>query len=160
MEAGGRREKLKKPQASERHLQVVFLSRLVVAGMDLEAHELVTTIVHYGFYERGEMEGLEAACGASRRMIAIRLSEYNLRGPALWLSVCRLLYVIWIHFRMRGSFADDIRHLGCGNENELSKLCMRIAGVRPNEARSECLEVNSILPFMDRCIPYLMKGKT
>ena len=67
--------------------------------------------------------------------------------------------VTWIHFRLRGSFTADIRNLGYGTENELSQLCVRVTGLRPSEAHRECLEANSILPFMDRCIPYLLRTK-
>ena len=152
--------RVKKPQPSRRHLEVVFMSRLIVSGLPPSARGLVRRILHHGFYHGHTVTALEVALGRSRRLILHELTKYNLPTPSRWLAVCRLLYVIWIHFRLRGSFREAVKYSGCGTEISLHQLCKKLTRITPGQAHRECLEANSILPFMDRCIPYLKVAAT
>ena len=157
MDPKGRPGRPKGRKTSRGHLEEVFMSRLLFAGMAPEARGLVKRIIHYGFHGGDTVQGLETALGRSRRLILYNLAKYDLPKPSRWLAACRLLYVVWIHFRLRGSFVSAIKHLGRGGEIPLYQLCNRVTGIRPSQAHAECLEANSILPFMDRCILYLLR---
>ena len=150
--------KLKKPQGTAVHLEMVLMSRLVRWGLPAAAHPLVKKILHHGFHDGHSVTELEAALGRSRRLILWDLGRCELPKPSRWLQVCRLIYVVWIHFRLRGAFDQAVKHLGRGSTIDLQQLCKRTTGITPGQAHRECLEANSILPFMDRCIPHLMSA--
>ena len=157
MDPKGRPGRPKGRKTSRGHLEEVFMSRLLFAGMAPEAQGLVKRIIHHGFHGGDRVTRLEALLGKSRFVLLRDLRKYDLAAPKRWLAVCQLLYVVYIHFRLRGSFEEARKNLGIGTVHNLSRACKRVTGLRPSQAHAECLEVNSILPFMDRCILYLLR---
>ena len=150
-----------KHEDSRAHLEMVFMSRLIAShvvctcGALPAGHDLVLKMLRHGLNDGYRVADLELVLGRPRQLLRRDLARYGLSEPSHWLAVCRILYAVWVHFRLRGTFASAIEHLGMGSQYDLSAVCKRVTGIRPGEAHRECREANSILPFMDRCIPYL-----
>ncbi len=163
MEASPRAEPLRKPQDSATHLEMILLSRLIEAhvicmcGALPAGHDLVVKMLCHGLHGGYRVLDLEVALDRPRQLLRRDLARYGLSEPSHWLAVCRILYAVWVHFRLRGTFASAVEHLGRGTQYELSAVCKRVAGIRPVQAHQECRGANSILPFIDRCIPHLLR---